>query len=216
MGVNQRPNLRLRCKLQTMAARTSAVGSVMKAASTASTAVSAASGAYDGAKSALRSAGGEAVLVGASALVDKAAAAVPLEVKSKLAAQAAATSVAAGTALEAAAQARSQGSAAGALAVHDALNSLFDKLPAEQQEAWVKQKARLREQTEVAKAKILDMSDPVVDRLLDKLLATAKKSATGEPDLPGWVGRIYSRVLDGIWPDVRMELKAGMQGMVLR
>ena len=43
-----------------------------------------------------------------------------------------------------------------------------------------------------------------------------KKAVTSERDLPWAMKRIFEKALDALWPDVRVELKEGLSGMVLK
>ena len=68
----------------------------------------------------------------------------------------------------------------------------------------------------VAKAAALDMSEPAMDRFLDRSSATVMRLATSERDLPGPVARVYRAAVASVWPDVRQELKDSLQGIVLK
>jgi len=70
--------------------------------------------------------------------------------------------------------------------------------------------------TKVAKAAALEMSEPAMDRFLDRSSVTVMRMATSERDLPGPVARVYRAAVASVWPDVRQELKDGLQGMVLK
>ena len=152
-----------------------------------------------------------------------AVASVPSSVANRAgaAAAAAATSaaVAAGTAvdvLDKASSAHKAGKEAGADAVHSALEAMFAKLPEAQQDAWLRKKRRAAEVQEQMKAAALDASEPLVDKLIDKVSAHVKQSLTSEPAMPRFVKRVLGAVVDAVLPDVRLELKNAMSSRVLK
>jgi len=200
-------------------AATTAASAARTAATVGGTVVYATStvvGGYEGAKATLKSVGGDVVLTGASALADRAVAVLPPEATAKAEASAAAASVAAAAALDRALASRDAGAAAGTAAVVNSLNALFAKLPPAQQNAWVGQRARLVQQAELAKAKALDLSEPLMDKALEKLGVAVKRAAGGERDMPRLLVRLSECAVDSIWPDVRVELKEKLQGLVLK
>mmetsp|Transcript_3093 Transcript_3093/g.6194 ORF Transcript_3093/g.6194 Transcript_3093/m.6194 type:complete len:165 (-) Transcript_3093:156-650(-) len=123
-------------------------------------------GYYSGVKTAVRTAGSEAVLVGASAVVDKIASKVPPQAAASIRANAGSAAHVAASTLEAAGGSYAAGTSAGVGAVSDALNQLFDKLPPEKKNAWLAQKQRLGEQKEALKVMALDASEPLVDKMI--------------------------------------------------
>ena len=93
---------------------------------------------------------------------------------------------------------------------------MFAKLPEAQQEAWLRKKRRAAEAQEQVKAAALDASEPLVDKLIDKVSAHVKQSLTSEPAMPRVVKRVLGAVVDAVLPDVRLELKNAMSSRVLK
>ena len=73
------------------------------------------------------------------------------------------------------------------------------------------------QQKESIKNVALDISEPVVDQMLDTVGRHGKAAVVGDdPAMPRFVRRALSAFYDELWPDARLELKVAINRAILR